>query len=100
VLRRREATVVRRAAAVAASLGVLQLAVAAAMVLGNLPPVLRSLHQATGVAVWVAAFTLAYLARLASGASSAERAPADPGPAQRAARTAHGAGLASPLAPP
>ncbi len=70
----------------AASLGVLQLAVAAAMVLGNLPPVLRSLHQATGVAVWIAAFTLAYLARQASDdpatgtheVQSAHRAPRSP----------------------
>jgi len=67
VFRRREAAVVVRAAAVAASLGVLQLVVAAAMVLGHLPPVLRSLHEATGVSIWIAAFTLAYLARIGSG---------------------------------
>jgi hypothetical protein len=29
--------------------------------------VLRSLHQATGLALWTATFTLAYLARRASG---------------------------------
>ena len=64
--RRREPSVVRRAAAVALSLGVLQLLVAGAMIGMRLPPVLRSLHEAVGVAVWIAAFALAYLARRAS----------------------------------
>jgi heme A synthase len=64
--RRREPAVVRRAAALAASLGVLQLLVAGAMIGLRLPPVLRSLHEATGVSIWIAAFALAYLARLAS----------------------------------
>ena len=95
VLRRREAGVARRAAVVAAGLGVLQLVVAAAMVLGNLPPVLRSLHQATGVAVWIGAFTLAYLARMASGVSTADGAiGADD--ARGAPRSAHRA-AATPL---
>ena len=98
VFRRRDATVARRAAAVAAALGVLQLVVAAAMVLGNLPPVLRSLHQATGVAVWVAAFTLAYLARIGSGGEPAAEHGTDAGDtAQLPSRVAHRAGLASPL---
>jgi cytochrome c oxidase assembly protein subunit 15 len=66
IFRRGEAHVARRAAAVALSLGVLQLVVAAAMVLGKLPPVLRSLHEATGVSIWIATFTLAYLARIGS----------------------------------
>ena len=91
VIRRREAPVVRRAAAAAATLGVLQLVVAAAMVLGNLPPVLRSLHEATGVGVWIAAFTLAYLARIGSGASAADDADGRRG----AQRLAHGVGPAS-----
>ena len=91
VFRRHEASVVRRAAAVAASLGVLQLAVAAAMVLGNLPPVLRSLHQATGVAVWISAFTLAYLARMASGSAAASIVEAQP--AHGAPRTPHPAAV-------
>jgi cytochrome c oxidase assembly protein subunit 15 len=64
--KRGEAPVIRRAAVAALSLGVLQLLVAGAMIGMRLPPVLRSLHQATGVAVWIAAFALAYLARLAS----------------------------------
>jgi heme A synthase len=76
--RRREPAVVRRAALIAASLGVLQLLVAGAMIGLRLPPVLRSLHEATGVSIWIAAFALAYLARLASGrgATPAVAAPA------------------------
>ena len=69
VFRRGEASVAKRAAATVASLGVLQLVVAAAMILGHLPPVLRSLHEATGVSVWISAFALAYLARIGSGSS-------------------------------
>jgi heme A synthase len=64
--RRREARVVRRAADIACTLGVLQLLVAGAMIGLRLPPMLRSLHEATGVSIWIATFTLAYLARLAS----------------------------------
>jgi heme A synthase len=65
--RRGEPVVVRRAAMIACSLGVLQLLVAGAMIGLRLPPVLRSLHEATGVSIWIAAFATAYLARLASG---------------------------------
>jgi heme A synthase len=68
--RRRETPIVRRAAAVALSLGVLQLLVAGAMIGLKLPPVLRSLHEATGVSIWIATFALAYLARIASGGSA------------------------------
>jgi hypothetical protein len=57
--------------ATAATLGVLQLVVAATMVLGHLPPVLRSLHEATGVSIWIAAFAMAYLSRIGSGSSDA-----------------------------
>ena len=67
---RSEAAVARRAVAVALSLGVLQLVVAGAMIVGHLPPVLRSLHEATGVSIWIATFTLAYLARIASGSAA------------------------------
>ena len=76
--KRREAPIVRRAAAIALSLGVLQLLVAGAMVGLRLPPVLRSLHEATGVSIWIATFTLAFLARIASAehrATPVERAP-------------------------
>lgn len=68
--RRGEPAIVRRAAMIAASLGVVQLVVAGAMIGLRLPPVLRSLHEATGVSLWIAAFALAYLARRASGAAS------------------------------
>jgi heme A synthase len=72
--RRREPSIVRRAAMIACSLGVLQLLVAGAMIGLRLPPVLRSLHEATGVSIWIAAFALAYLARRASGHRAAEPA--------------------------
>jgi len=103
ISRRGEARVVRLAAVIAALLGVLQLVVAAAMVLGNLPPVLRSLHQATGVAVWIAAFSLAYLARLARGrsASAGEAQAPDPSSGSRAAhRAAPMPGMATAAPPP
>jgi hypothetical protein len=57
---------------------VLQLGVAAAMVLGKLPPVLRSLHEATGVSIWIETFALAYLARIASGSAATEAAAVVP----------------------
>jgi heme A synthase len=44
----------------------LQLVVAASMVLLTLPTILRSLHEAVGVSVWLGAFSYAYLARTAS----------------------------------
>ena len=73
----------------------LQLVVASSMILGHLPPVLRSLHEATGVGIWIAAFVLAYLARIASGELAsrygAERSPRESAPS--AARVA--AGLAT-----
>jgi heme a synthase len=70
VFRRGEGAVAKRAVSIAVALGLLQLGVAAAMVLGHLPPVLRSLHEATGVSIWIATFALAYLSRIASGGSS------------------------------
>jgi len=63
-------SVVRRAIVVAFSLGVFQLVVAGAMIGLRLPPVLRSLHEATGVSVWIACFVLAYLARISSGGAA------------------------------
>lgn len=62
--KRRESPVILRAATIALSLGVLQLLVAGAMIGMHLPPVLRSLHEATGVSIWIATFALAYLARV------------------------------------
>jgi heme a synthase len=69
VFRRGDAAIAKRAVAAAVGLGVLQLVVAAAMVLGQLPPALRSLHEATGVSIWIATFALAYLSRIASGSA-------------------------------
>ena len=78
--RRQETPIVRRAAAIALSLGVLQLLVAGAMIGLHLPPVLRSLHEATGVSIWIATFALAYLARIASGGTAVARAEASAAP--------------------
>ena len=61
--KRRESPVILRATTIALSLGVLQLLVAGAMIGMHLPPVLRSLHEAMGVSIWIATFALAYLAR-------------------------------------
>jgi len=66
MLRRRraeEAPIVARAALIALAMVILQLVVASSMVLFHLPPVLRSLHEATGVGIWLSCFLLAYLAR-------------------------------------
>jgi heme A synthase len=66
MLRRRRATeapVVVRAAYIALGFVLAQFAIAAAMILLHLPPVLRSLHEATGVGIWLSCFVLAYLAK-------------------------------------
>ncbi|MEP7002596.1 MAG: COX15/CtaA family protein, partial [bacterium] len=73
--KRRESPMILRAAIIAVSLGVLQLLVAGAMIGMHLPPVLRSLHEATGVSIWIATFVLAYLARI-SGNAHGMREPA------------------------
>jgi heme A synthase len=65
--RRGEPAALRRVAWVGLALGVLQVAWAAWMVTGGFPPVVRSLHQATGVLIWVVAMALTYLARIAAG---------------------------------
>ncbi len=77
---------VKRALYVAVALVLLQIVVAASMVLLHMPPELRSLHEATGVAIWLATFTLAYLARIAAGLGPlGEGRPAPvPGPSPRA----------------
>jgi heme A synthase len=61
-----ESAVVQHMARVAMYLVFTQVALGAAMVLATLPPVLRSLHQAVGILVWVALFLATYLARVAS----------------------------------
>jgi heme A synthase len=96
--KRRESAVVLRAAAVAFSLGVLQLLVAGAMIGMHLPPPLRSLHEATGVSIWIAAFVLAYLARIANGGASgvtARVAPTVPAPLAESVGAASGASSSS-----
>ena len=74
MLRKRRATeapVVVRAAWIALGMVILQLGVASTMILLHLPPVLRSLHEATGIGIWLSCFTLAYLAnRVARAAPS------------------------------
>lgn len=62
-----ESPVVVRVATIALGMVVAQLVIASAMVLLHLPPVLRSLHEATGVGLWLSCFLLAYLARIAAG---------------------------------
>ena len=81
--REQEAAVVVRAAYIAVSLVILQLVIASSMILFHLPPVLRSLHEATGVAIWLACFCLAYLARRAAGPIGAEPVRAGSLPASR-----------------
>lgn len=68
--KRGEPAPVLRAAWIAMSLGVLQICWAAWMVLGGFPSVVRSLHQATGILIWVTSFTMVYLARIAAGRTS------------------------------
>jgi heme A synthase len=81
--REQEAAVVVRAAYIAVSLVMLQLVIASSMILFHLPPVLRSLHEATGVAIWLACFCLAYLARRAARPNAAEPVRATSAPATR-----------------
>ncbi len=61
-----EAPVVIRAAHIALGMVLLQLVVASAMILMHMPAVIRSLHEATGVGIWLSCFALAYLARRTS----------------------------------
>jgi heme A synthase len=68
-----ESVATRRAAAAAALLAVIQLGVAAAMIMGGMPAGLRAAHQAVGVAVWLVVFAAAYVARTAA----ATQRPAD-----------------------
>jgi heme A synthase len=86
--RKEESRVVSGAARAAFGFVILQIAVAAGMVLMNLPTVLRSLHEAIGVAIWLTTFSFAYLARLvareqrdrASGTVEPAVSPPSPAP--------------------
>lgn len=66
-----EAAAVKRAAKLAAGLVVIQVIVAAWMVLSTFPLWLRVLHQAVGTGVWLAMFSAAYLARQAARSTMA-----------------------------
>lgn len=61
-----ESEEVLQAARIAMVLGVIQILIAGAMIGMKLPPVLRSAHQAVGVAIWISTFAYAYMARAAS----------------------------------
>ncbi|MEO7522103.1 MAG: COX15/CtaA family protein, partial [Gemmatimonas sp.] len=65
--KRHEPAPLQRTAWIGATLGVLQIVWAAWMVTGGFPNVVRSLHQATGILIWLTAVTMLYLARIASG---------------------------------
>jgi heme a synthase len=63
LMRRREHRTITALAGVAAFIVVLQILFGALMVLGGFPIVIRSLHQATGVVLWLSTLTLTYAAR-------------------------------------
>ncbi|HTI63813.1 MAG TPA: COX15/CtaA family protein [Gemmatimonadaceae bacterium] len=65
-----EAPIVIRAAWIALAMVIVQLGVASAMILLHMPPVFRSLHEATGIAIWLSCFALAYLAHRVAHASA------------------------------
>lgn len=71
-LRQRAPVAVSRTALVAAGLFAGQIWVAAEMVILGLPPVLRTLHLAVGVALWVALVTWMTLARRLAVVATAE----------------------------
>jgi cytochrome c oxidase assembly protein subunit 15 len=55
-----------RLAAIAMTFGIIQILIAGAMIGMKLPPILRSSHQAVGVAIWITTFAYAYMARAGS----------------------------------
>ena len=61
-----EAPDVLKVAGIAMTFGIIQILIAGAMIGMKLPPVLRSAHQAVGVAIWISTFAFAYMARVAS----------------------------------
>lgn len=71
--KRVESPVIRRATAAALVVVLLQIVIAAAMVELNLPPTLRSLHQAAGTLLWVCVVALAALAAGTHGLTEIER---------------------------
>ncbi len=93
--KRSEPSVVTRAAWLGLGLGALQVVWAAWMVTGGFPSVVRSLHQATGILIWVTAFTMLYLARIAAGRTVVAPQRAANGVGSREPSAA-GAGLSAP----
>jgi heme A synthase len=83
---RDESRIAARAAAVALGLVILQLTVAGSMVLLHLPPILRSLHEAVGVSVWLGTFTYAYLAHIAARQRSVPQSLGDATPSRQITR--------------
>ena len=73
VRKRRESPAIARVVWTALGLVIAQVLVAAAMVEMALPPVLRSLHQAVGTALWICVVTLALAAGKRGDASDIER---------------------------
>jgi heme A synthase len=65
LMRRREHRTVTMLAYLASGVVVAQIVFGALMVLGGFPIVIRSLHQATGVLLWVSTLSLTYAARRA-----------------------------------
>lgn len=65
IMRRREHRTITALAGISALVVVLQIVFGAVMVLDGFPIVIRSLHQATGVLLWVSTLTLTYAARRA-----------------------------------
>ena len=91
LMRRSEHRTVTMLAWVASGIVVLQIVFGALMVLGGFPVVIRSLHQATGVLLWVSTLTLTYAARRAKhppAAGSPVGAPVRPRTPQMAGATA------------
>ena len=80
--KRREPPVVVRTVRVAFALICVQLVIAAGMVEMHLPPAMRSLHEADGIAIWLTLFALAWLARFPDAQGMREpaagRAPSAP----------------------
>ena len=85
-----EAQDVVKVSSIAMIFGVTQILIAGAMIGMKLPPVLRSVHQAVGVAIWISAFAFAYMAH--AGTRPVETAEVFPeqrrsGPRKTVART-------------
>lgn len=82
--RRREAGPVVAAARAAAAVVAVQIVLGALMVTGHYTGPVRSVHQATGILLWLTTFTMAYLARVAAGRSAPAFASPAPLPAPNA----------------